>query len=66
MGRAIVDDATKMCGTVDEDDDATVTAARKALQPIVAHREASGRRGDSAASGSEGEAPAEPEEKQPS
>jgi hypothetical protein len=62
MGRAIVDYATKICGTADEDDKASVTAVRKALQPIVAHREAAGRRGDSAASG-DAEPVTEPVEK---
>lgn len=50
MGRAIVDFATKVCGTVDEDDTSTSAAARKALQPIAAHRGAAGRRGETAAS----------------
>lgn len=58
LGRAIVDFAMKVCGTIDEDDPSTVVAVQKALQPITAHRDAAGRRSD-AASSPEAEAPSE-------
>jgi hypothetical protein len=44
MGRTIVDYATKVCGTVDEDKPATIATARKALSPIESHRQAAARR----------------------
>ena len=66
MGRAIVDFATKVCGTVDEDDPSTSAAARKALQPITAHRGAAGRRGETAPSSDDGATPdAEPDANNP-
>jgi hypothetical protein len=42
--RAIVDYATKICATVDEDDEETIVSARDALRPIDNHREAQAQR----------------------
>ncbi|MRG91557.1 hypothetical protein [Polyangium spumosum] len=47
MGRAIVDYATKVCASVDEDDPSSISAARSALRPLDAYREAAARRGSS-------------------
>ncbi|HRI63021.1 MAG TPA: hypothetical protein PK156_02255 [Polyangium sp.] len=44
MGRAIVDYATKVLATVDEDEPDTITSARDALRPLDAYREAAARR----------------------
>jgi len=46
MGRAIVEYATKVCASVDEDDESSITAARSALRPLDAYREAATRRGN--------------------
>ncbi|MDI1429419.1 hypothetical protein [Polyangium sorediatum] len=45
MGRAIVEYATKVCASVDEDDASSIAAARSALRPLDAYREAAARRG---------------------
>lgn len=45
MGRAIVDYATKICASVDEDDESSIAAALSALRPLDAYREAAARRG---------------------
>jgi len=59
MGRAIVDYATKILATVEDDDDESITAARDALRPLDTYREAAARRNSSKVS-STPETPAEP------
>ena len=50
MQRAVVVDATKVCATVDDDDEGSIKAAEEALRPIVKLREAaSARRGNAEA-----------------
>jgi hypothetical protein len=39
MGKAIVDHAAKVVGTLDEEDPSTVAAAREALRPLDTYRE---------------------------
>ncbi|UQA62468.1 hypothetical protein [Polyangium aurulentum] len=63
MGRAIVEYATKVCASADEDDADTVTAARAALRPLDAYRESAARR--SSTSASSPEAPAATTASQP-
>lgn len=60
--RAIVDYATKVAATVDEDEPETVTAALEALRSIETHREALARRG---ATGGKGEPEPAPEPEEP-
>ncbi len=51
LGSAIVSYATKVCATVDEDEPATIVAARAALRPLDLFREANARRSSGGASG---------------
>ncbi len=57
LGRAIVEYATKVCATVEDDDPATVAPACEALRPLDLFREAAARRGGGG--GGTGAAPAE-------
>ncbi len=45
LGRAIVEYATKVCATVEDDEPATLAPAREALRPLELFREAAARRG---------------------
>lgn len=49
LGRAIVEYATKVCASADDDDAESITTARAALRPLDAFREANARRGGSGA-----------------
>lgn len=60
---AIVNYATKVIGTIEHDDPATTEWARKALLPILNHREANALRGQRGGGAAEGAAPVNQEKK---
>lgn len=64
LGKAIVNYASKVIGTQDEDDTATIDLARAALRPLDTYREAQQRRSSGSGNGSDNTPPQEPAPKQ--